>query len=329
MLHSLCSCSHTGSSPLARGLRVPAVRGVEDGGIIPARAGFTKRTATGPSRPRDHPRSRGVYSATPPRWRPHSGSSPLARGLLNLPGVLGPLGRIIPARAGFTRPWGSRPGPRRDHPRSRGVYSWRRSTPRPMRGSSPLARGLRVGDHGVRVLRGIIPARAGFTRPGPGAAGTGGDHPRSRGVYRARHGLRRRRPGSSPLARGLHARPGPAADRRRIIPARAGFTWWRASCRRRRWDHPRSRGVYRAERIEDDEEFGSSPLARGLPRILQERDHLLRIIPARAGFTRRPSAAPATQPDHPRSRGVYQARGQEAAVVVGSSPLARGLLITG
>ena len=52
-----------GSSPLARGLRYQA--GATPGGsrIIPARAGFTTPSTTRTSRPWDHPRSRGVYTA--------------------------------------------------------------------------------------------------------------------------------------------------------------------------------------------------------------------------------------------------------------------------
>ena len=51
----------------------------------------------------------------------------------------------------------------------------------------------------------------------------------------------------------------------------------------------------------------------------------VRIIPARAGFTRWLSASTGRPADHPRSRGVY---GQRELIVVrgcGSSPLARGL----
>ena len=91
-----------GSSPLARGLQGGRARPPPPHRIIPARAGFTigRRRACRP--PRDHPRSRGVYSRrndSGPNWR---GSSPLARGL---PGIMpGPpmVGGIIPARAGFT-----------------------------------------------------------------------------------------------------------------------------------------------------------------------------------------------------------------------------------
>ena len=70
---------------------------------------------------------------------------------------------IIPARAGFTRIPTRYLGYKRDHPRSRGVYStdppWRTSA----WGSSPLARGLRFDGVIKRGETRIIPARAGFT----------------------------------------------------------------------------------------------------------------------------------------------------------------------
>ena len=54
---------------------------------------------------------------------------------------------------------------------------------------------------------------------------------------------------------------------------------------------------------------GSSPLARGLhPRAIHHRAQH-RIIPARAGFTKSPPTPRRTQPDHPRSRGVYRVVG--------------------
>ena len=51
----------------------------------------------------------------------------------------------------------------KDHPRSRGVYPVRIPTSFTDAGSSPLARGLRGVLSVIRVCRGIIPARAGFT----------------------------------------------------------------------------------------------------------------------------------------------------------------------
>ena len=52
---------HWGSSPLARGLRETNNVKVKAAGIIPARAGFTRRSPSLRPVSRDHPRSRGVY----------------------------------------------------------------------------------------------------------------------------------------------------------------------------------------------------------------------------------------------------------------------------
>ena len=53
---------------------------------------------------------------------------------------------------------------------------------------------------------------------------------------------------------------------------------------------------------------------------------MVRIIPARAGFTRNFGWENLYTKDHPRSRGVYDAHVIGAFVHGGSSPLARGLL---
>ena len=358
-----------GSSPLARGLRFGKPRETVANRIIPARAGFTTRSPMRCSGARDHPRSRGVYTAfmggdgygfgssplarglpwaTPgaisthadhprsrgvyPLWclrhETSSGSSPLARGLLCAMDGHGIVTRIIPARAGFTAcPRGSRPA-FRDHPRSRGVYPAGSGGGPVIVGSSPLARGLRYSEsYGVGPAR-IIPARAGFTsytRPGPICVR---DHPRSRGVYPTSAAASYLARGSSPLARGLQqfwqlTRAGGG-----IIPARAGFTRVSGLSLNSRPDHPRSRGVYEQWLDVEPGAGGSSPLARGLPRGAQAGGGGGRIIPARAGFTRWWGRGRGPRPDHPRSRGVYVLMLERVDVVAGSSPLARGLLVT-
>ena len=295
-----------GSSPLARGLHPRGRRAGRARGIIPARAGFTDHARRLPGRlagssplargllttsggyqvgSLDHPRSRGVYSASPSTPSATSGSSPLARGLLARMGggARGP--RIIPARAGFTGGPAGRTRARRDHPRSRGVY---RSWP----------------GWGSRTSW-IIPARAGFTMTFSRSRSPRSDHPRSRGVYRRVRSSRSVAQGSSPLARGLPGPPGPRGSPGRIIPARAGFTSAGRPAGCGAWDHPRSRGVYHEWVGSQCQDFGSSPLARGLPRVVPRACVGRRIIPARAGFTQGPAAHKATGPDHPRSRGVY------------------------
>ena len=355
-----------GSSPLARGLRDRRWRRGAGCRIIPARAGFTSGSCGSRACRRDHPRSREVYDDAEQSDYDEEGSSPLARGLQYRRARDEADGRIIPARAGFTRPPMAERSGVSDHPRSRGVYFrelWIKGLPA---GSSPLARGLRR-RRAVGLRRGgIIPARAGFTPRPPCRRPSRPDHPRSRGVYLLQAVMIVSFLGSSPLARGLPAALPWGMVWLGIIPARAGFTSRTRRTGRRRWDHPRSRGVYSRVTYQGSSGPGSSPLARGLPagvhaREAAELDHprsrgvyvsptapsgptagsspLARglrrrcrrphspdgIIPARAGFTPRTTAAPMRPGDHPRSRGVYGLPDGLDGAAPGSSPLARGL----
>ena len=165
-------------------------------------------------------------------------------GLLNAYGLPPLTSRMIPARAGFTPGTPCRPGPRRDHPRSRGVYCGGSCGRSATAGSSPLARGLHSGLQRRCGSLGIIPARAGFTVCVSVAVAFCRDHPRSRGVYWQQPAHSPLRRGSSPLARGLRGPSRHPSRRGGIIPARAGFTVpgrWSMMGNR---DHPRSRGVY-------------------------------------------------------------------------------------
>ena len=172
-----------------------------------------------------------------------------------------------------------------DHPRSRGVYSFRALRSCGSAGSSPLAQGLQGQGRGRQTRQRIIPARAGFTTSRLSPTTSKRDHPRSRGVYDGVYPNLDEWARSSPLARGLrHVPVGPRGPVG-IIPARAGFTlhhWQVISCSR---DHPRSRGVYHPKRSFMRGEAGSSPLARGLPPRCGAPFTIVRIIPARAGFT--------------------------------------------
>ena len=253
------------------------------------------------------------------------GSSPLARGLPAVGTNPPDTGGIIPARAGFTESTRPSTATRPDHPRSRGVYVARSAVEGMGTGSSPLARGLLAGALVDQHRPRIIPARAGFTGGRPRQPTRYSDHPRSRGVYSRILFGGREGGGSSPLARGLQAVVEAMAGRPRIIPARAGFTpagrpAWRVSP-----DHPRSRGVYRSQRVHINLWAGSSPLARGLRVAGTLPDDMVRIIPARAGFTPRPRPLAQLRRDHPRSRGVYVYERPCPLPRVGSSPLARGL----
>ena len=213
--------------------------------------------------------------------------------------------RIIPARAGFTSYADSCTASITDHPRSRGVYRHAEVHHRRVEGSSPLARGLHRPELDRVPVGRIIPARAGFTAI---IAGTGvllGDHPRSRGVYRAVAECAVWTDGSSPLARGLRTEEYNRRSGRRIIPARAGFTPVRIPTSFTDADHPRSRGVYLFSFHSHPVKRGSSPLARGLLDRKLPLPQQIGIIPARAGFTFQSKSGVWLRSDHPRSRGVY------------------------
>ena len=294
-----------GDHPHARGLPRWTRQARADHRIIPARAGFTGSELFPASLGGDHPRSRGVYPAFFTWAVTVPGSSPLARGLLDLHGDSDVLVRIIPARAGFTKRAAAHRRTTQDHPRSRGVYWSMLGASSACGGSSPLARGLLSGEGRVQDVAGIIPARAGFTSDRPDNPSFNWDHPRSREVYENPLPWPHSPNGSSPLARGL---------RRPSYRSSTGNP-----------DHPRSRGVYHRPLPAKRVRVGSSPLARGLRVGAVRRQCGDGIIPARAGFTLQARLEGRHERDHPRSRGVYAHVNLGGLVKVGSSPLARGL----
>ena len=152
-----------GSSPHARGALVGFARAPDCDGIIPACAGSTACAPTPCGTRWDHPRMRGEHLVMIWTTLGMMGSSPHARGAPQRPAYLGCLGGIIPACAGSTRAALRAARRRRDHPRMRGehfclVYFCRRAS-----GSSPHARGARVGVATSDGVQGIIPACAGST----------------------------------------------------------------------------------------------------------------------------------------------------------------------
>ena len=195
----------------------------------------------------------------------------------------------------------------------------------PTAGSSPLARGLLSDIRPDEQFLRIIPARAGSTILLDVGYVRLKDHPRSRGVYLPMRVADLAQAGSSPLARGLPRYLMEEPARRRIIPARAGSTECGSDSREMPWDHPRSRGVYQMGTQSFPAIVGSSPLARGLPETLGQRDLVVGIIPARAGSTCASCSRGRPPSDHPRSRGVYNILLKVLYSLLGSSPLARGL----
>ena len=271
------------SSPLARGTRSPAAPLHRNARLIPARAGNTYTPGVTVNAHSAHPRSRGEHNPSLTLIGAVIGSSPLARGTPAARSVSKPQLRLIPARAGNTdcSDWLSPRAPA--HPRSRGEHSGAITSPSAMVGSSPLAQGTQLVCHVYEVDTRLIPARTGNTRKSGSVLARRWAHPRSRREHTIRWTWWITGKGSSPLARGTHAGPVPQVAHARFIPARAGNTGGMSEYLSSGAAHPRSRG----EHLPDSHTLwlrpGSSPLARGTPLLRSLRNHVGRLIPARAG----------------------------------------------
>ena len=88
--------------------------------------------------------------------------------------------------------------------------------------------------------------------------------------------------------------------------------------------HPRSRGEHAGGCSQRPRAAGSSPLARGTQRALQQRLRIPRLIPARAGNTPTRCRRGGGNQAHPRSRGEHPIIFRRAKELCDSSPLARG-----
>ena len=214
----------SGSSPRVRGKLWVDVFGAFCCRIIPARAGQTHSRQPSSRRLSDHPRACGANSLSKTCMFPLSGSSPRVRGKLAYARRRRRPVRIIPARAGQTRPphtdWLSRP----DHPRACGANYLTALIVFIAIGSSPRVRGkprgLAAGQRGGR----IIPARAGQTVWGGQRGASRADHPRACGANSSASAVTVTLPGSSPRVRGKQRASRQPDEHVRIIPARAGQT---------------------------------------------------------------------------------------------------------
>ena len=258
-----CPASGVGSSPLTRGKRPLVESPAQPGGLIPAHAGKTVRSAAVLVLIRAHPRSRGENTGTPSPNGLLDGSSPLTRGKLDELGVVAAHAGLIPAHAGKTDLAAAPRTGKRAHPRSRGENEGRAVNALYVWGSSPLTRGKRQGDFPLSEPLGLIPAHAGKTYAISGLLPVVRAHPRSRGENSAPN-LRLSFPaGSSPLTRGKRWRRRRSAGSRRLIPAHAGKTTSTTRIPSWAWAHPRSRGENMHRKIDHTRVSGSSPLTRG------------------------------------------------------------------
>ena len=110
-----------------------------------------------------------------------------------------------------------------------------------------------------------------------------------------------------------------------IIPALAGNTCRCLPNGYQDPDHPRSRGEYAGAIHAGLASTGSSPLSRGIRRIVHIIKDIGGIIPALAGNTCCLRSRISASTDHPRSRGEYLFPVNKTRAVRGSSPLSRGI----
>ena len=213
--------------------------------------------------------------------------------------------RIIPARAGNTPSPLPRRGRAADHHRASGEHFPVQSISTPNSGSSPRERGTRPGRRAVPARIRIIPARAGNTDRPQRTTRTEPDHPRASGEHFLAGSKIRGGVGSSPRERGTPETVGVAGVSIRIIPARAGNTITTTPTSIMKSDHPRASGEHGGSASESGGKVGSSPRERGTHLRSLGRLAGRRIIPARAGNTRRESTSRRPTADHPRASGEH------------------------
>ncbi|SUD50427.1 Domain of uncharacterised function (DUF2825) [Ectopseudomonas oleovorans] len=194
-------------------------------------------------------------------------------------------------------------------------------------GSSPLARGTRIGAGKSSDSVRFIPAGAGNTRNPARRRQPAAVHPRWRGEHQGSPDAEAWRPGSSPLARGTLVHPRLPGSNSRFIPAGAGNTKPTSTRPSLMPVHPRWRGEHAVVRAGNVFDYGSSPLARGTLQGEYRRSAYPRFIPAGAGNTLTPVTGAHPMTVHPRWRGEHGLFDHDLKASPGSSPLARGTLI--
>ena len=232
------------------------------------------------------------------------GSSPLARGgPQGLPASPQPAG-LIPAGAGGLHEWVLYLVKIGLIPAGAGRTSDRPQVKRAARAHSPLARGGRASPQRDPTTRGLIPAGAGRTATSAYSWAWFRAHPRWRGADMSDLSQPAGVVGSSPLARGgrcLRRQPGLQFG---LIPAGAGRTATARTGGSLHGAHPRWRGADVSTALPVIKRVGSSPLARGGPRLRPVCRMVSGLIPAGAGRTGHFAPAASAARAHPRWRGA-------------------------
>ncbi len=151
-------------------------------------------------------------------------------------------------------------------------------------------------------------------------------HPRAGGENTTATSSAASMTGSSPRGRGKRQAGRHEAHADRLIPARAGKTKQDAQYTGHHPAHPRAGGENELMVSKARSLWGSSPRGRGKREMLAEVPGELRLIPARAGKTKKISCHIMKSEAHPRAGGENLASEYATASFVGSSPRGRGKL---
>ncbi len=296
--------------------------------FIPAGAGNTAAT---PRRRRSapvHPRRRGEHDVGAVGGRLELGSSPQARGTHKRQGGERGRGRFIPAGAGNTYFRHGYFDARAVHPRRRGEHIVFSHLTFSGIGSSPQARGTQLTEKLDDPCWRFIPAGAGNTVASLSSILRIAVHPRRRGEHGFVKKHKKAIGGSSPQARGTQYSQAQPLWLLRFIPAGAGNTAPITRTTGLPSVHPRRRGEHNSICNSGRLANGSSPQARGTLLDVREKELRHRFIPAGAGNTPHVPAYQSLVAVHPRRRGEHAGYIDPCKHWHGSSPQARGTLMT-
>ena len=214
----------SGSSPQARGTRLVLLLRHAGQRFIPAGAGNTRRPAAPAPPDTVHPRRRGEHGFVQGGVEEVAGSSPQARGTLDVAEAGRAADRFIPAGAGNTFSNAFCVLRNAVHPRRRGEHAVRHTRYTVHAGSSPQARGTHQAQPAIDAHVRFIPAGAGNTCSRMTAPRLSSVHPRRRGEHTGPMAYSLPGSGSSPQARGTRVPNTSLGAGAWFIPAGAGNT---------------------------------------------------------------------------------------------------------
>ena len=172
------------------------------------------------------------------------GSPPLAWGILQKFKKKNFSMRITPTCVGNTHLQQEQSTCSEDHPHLRGEYLFLLQVLSAGRGSPPLAWGILVKNWQDEAQERITPTCVGNTCRKNLQTFPAEDHPHLRGEYLEKYGYLTRKPGSPPLAWGIHNEKMYAWLAFGITPTCVGNTFFLTKKRGYKRDHPHLRGEY-------------------------------------------------------------------------------------